>query len=123
MANVSRIPFRIVLSGLGVVEGEFRRFLAPRTVDRLLQALPFEGRASLWRDEVYFQIPVQVGGEKSVATVTSGTVAYWPMGRAFCVFFGDARPYSPVNKVGAIRGPLELFQRVTRGTRIRVERG
>ncbi len=122
MASVSRIPFRIVLTGLGVVGGEFIRFLAPRTVDKLLQALPFEGRASLWRDEVYFEIPVRVGGEKSVATVTSGTVAYWPMARAFCVFFGDTKPYSPVNRVGAIRGNLELFQRVTSGTRIRVER-
>jgi hypothetical protein len=123
MVNASRIPFRIVLTGLGVVDGEFIRFRAPRTVDKLLQALPFEGRASLWRDEVYFEIPVQVGGEKSVATVTSGTVAYWPMGRAFCVFFGNTKPYSPVNRVGTIRGNLELFQRVTSGTRIRVERG
>jgi hypothetical protein len=123
MANASRIPFRIVLTGIGVAGGEFVRFLAPRTVDKLLHALPFEGRESLWRDEVYFAIPVQVGGEKSVATVKSGTVAYWPMGRAFCVFFGDTKPYSPVNRVGTIRGNLELFQRVTSGTRIRVERG
>jgi hypothetical protein len=123
MATAARIPFRILLTGLGIVEGEFIRFLAPRTVDKLLQALPFEGRASLWRDEVYFEIPVRVGSEKSVATVPSGTVAYWPMGRAFCVFFGDTRPYSPVNRVGTIREKLDLFQRVTSGTRIRVERG
>ena len=30
-------------------------------------------------------------------------VAYWPPGKALCLFFGQ-RPYSPVNVVGEIEG-------------------
>ena len=114
----SRIPIKFILKGIGDVEGELIRFRAPRTVDALIKRLPLEGRAALWKEEVYFEIPVIMGTEKAKSSVETGAIAYWPIGNALCIFYGDTQPYSPVNLVGQITQNLELFGRVASGTKI-----
>jgi len=121
--SISHLPVKIKVEGLGEAEGEFIRFQAPRTVDAILRVLPIEGRAALWQEEIYFEIPVKGGKEKAVSEVEKGTIAYWPMGKALCIFFGTSQPYSAVNKIGRIMENLELFKEVRSGTKIRVERG
>jgi hypothetical protein len=120
--SVSRIPLKFAIEGIGEAEGELVRHLAPRTVDAIAKRLPIEGRAALWREEVYFQISVKLGKEKAEPTVEKGAVAYWPMGNALCIFYGGSQPYSPVNIVGQVTKNLELFERVKSGTRIMVEK-
>ena len=119
--DVSHIKIRFRLEGLGEAEGEFVRFLAPRTVDTLVRKLPIEGRAALWKEEVYFEIPVKMGEEKAKPIVETGTIAFWPMGSAICIFYGQSQPYSPVSILGKITKNLELFRRVKSGTTIKVE--
>jgi len=119
--DVSRIKLRFRMEGLGEAEGEFVRFLAPRTVDTLVRKLPIEGRAALWKEEVYFEIPVKMGEEKAKPTVEAGTIAFWPMGSAICIFYGQSQPYSPVSILGKITKNLELFRQVKSGTTIKVE--
>lgn len=121
--SISRVPIKFLVEGFSeIAEGEFIRFLAPRTVDTILKKLPVEGRAALWKEEVYFEIPVKMGDEKAKATVDKGTIAFWPMGNALCIFYGETQPYSPVNIVGRIVKNLELFAKVKSGTKIRVEK-
>jgi len=120
-ADVSRVKVRFVIEGLGQAEGELVRFLAPRTVDYLSRKFPIEGRAALWKEEVYFEIPVKMGEEKAKPTVETGTIAYWPMGSALCVFYGKSQPYSPVSILGKITGNLDVFKKVKSGITIRVE--
>ena len=119
--DVSRIKIRFRIEGLGEAEGEFVRFLAPRTVDTLVRKLPIEGRAALWKEEVYFEIPVKMGEEKAKPTVETGTIAFWPMGGAICIFYGQSQPYSPVSILGKITKNLELFKQIKSGTTIKVE--
>ena len=119
--DVSRIKLRFRIEGLGEAEGEFVRFLAPRTVDTLVRKLPIEGRAALWKEEVYFEIPVKMGEEKAKPTVETGTIAFWPMGGAICIFYGQSQPYSSVSILGKITKNLELFKQVKSGTTIKVE--
>jgi hypothetical protein len=119
--DVSRVRIRFVIECLGEAEGELVRFLAPRTVDAIVRKLPVEGRAALWKEEVYFEIPVRMGEEKAKNTVETGTVAFWPMGSALCIFFGQSQPYSPVNVLGKVTENLDLFKQVRSGTKIRVE--
>jgi hypothetical protein len=119
--DISRIKIKFLIEGLGEAEGEFVRFLAPRSVDTLVRKLPIEGRAALWKEEVYFEIPVKMGEEKAKPTVETGTIAFWPMGGALCVFYGQSQPYSPVSILGKVTKNLELFKQVKSGTRIRVE--
>ena len=119
--STSRIQIKFIIDGIGEAEGELIRYLAPRTVDAIVNRLPIEGRAALWKEEVYFEIPVKMGEEKAKSTVETGTIAYWPMGSALCIFYGSSQPYSPVNVVGRTTKNLEFFKQVKSGTKIRIE--
>jgi hypothetical protein len=119
---ISRVKIKFTIEGLGEAEGELVRFLAPRTVDALVRKLPVEGRAALWKEEIYFETPIKMGEEKAKGTVEKGTIAFWPMGSAVCVFYGESQPYSSVNILGKITKNLELFSTVKSGTKIRVEK-
>ncbi len=121
-AEISRVKIRFVINGLGEAYGEFIRHLAPRTVGMIVRKLPLEGRAALWKEEVYFEIPVKMGEEKAKSTVEKGTIAFWPIGSAICIFYGETQPYSPVNVLGEITENLELFSKVESGTKIRIEK-
>jgi len=120
-ADVSRIKIKFIIEGLGEAEGELARFLAPRTVDTIVRKLPLEGRATLWKEEVYFEIPIKMGEEKGKSTVEEGTIAFWPMSGALCVFYGKSQPYSPVSVLGKITSNLELFKQVKSGLTIKVQ--
>ncbi|MCJ7429610.1 cyclophilin-like fold protein [Candidatus Bathyarchaeota archaeon] len=119
--EISRIKVKFTIEALGEAEGELVRFLAPRTINMIVRKLPLEGRAALWKEEVYFETPIKMGEEKAKGTVENGTIAFWPMGSAICIFYGESQPYSPVNILGKITKNLELFKQVKSGTKIRVE--
>jgi len=120
--SVSRVPIKFIIEGVGNAEGELIRIASPRTTDAIVRALPLEGLAALWQEEVYFDIPVKMGNEKSKPTVEKGTLAYWPMGAAFCIFYGETQPYSPVNIIGKVTKNLEFFAKVKRGTKIVIDK-
>jgi len=120
-AEISRIRVKFIIEGLGEAEGELVRFLAPRTIDLIVRKLPIEGRAALWKEEIYFETPIKMGEEKAKSTVEVGSIAFWPMGSAICIFYGPSQPYSPVSMLGKITANLEIFKRVKSGTKIRIE--
>lgn len=99
------------------------------TAQEIWDTLPITGAANIWGDEIYFTIPVQVDQAPDArADVEVGTLAYWPVGRAFCIFFGptpvstDDRPraYSPVNIVGQTVDDATQFRAVSQGTQVQV---
>ena len=61
--------------------------------------------------------------DDAVAEVEVGTLAYWPPGSAFCIFWGPTpvstsdkpKAYSPVNILGEIIGDATLFQSIKPG--------
>ncbi len=120
--TISQLPIKFIINSIGEAEGHLIRHLSPRTVEAITRKLPIEGRAALWKEEVYFEIPVRMGEEKAKPTVEKGEIAYWPMGSALCIFYGESQPYSPVNIVGQITKGLELFERIKSGTKIKVEK-
>ena len=100
------------------------------TAEVIWNALPIESTGNTWGEEIYFNIPVEMGGENEQATVDLGDLGYWPPGPAFCIFFGatpmsrgdEIRPASPVNVFGQIEGDPKVFLSVPSGTRVRVEK-
>jgi hypothetical protein len=54
-----------------------------KTAESIRAALPLEARANTWGDEIYFSIPVKLGGENARAEVAVGDLGYWPPGNAF----------------------------------------
>jgi hypothetical protein len=100
------------------------------TAQQIWEALPIEGRANIWGDEIYFEIPVVASQEPDArAEVEVGELGYWPVGHAFCIFFGptpvstDERPraYSPVNILGRVLGDATQFRAVSQGARVKIE--
>ena len=89
------------------------------TAKLLVEALPVESSASVWGDEIYFTISVDAGEENAQSEVPVGAVAYWPPGKALCVFFGQT-PYSPVNVVGSLDGDPKEFANVSAGDPVKV---
>ena len=102
----------------------------PKTAEAVWDALPIEGIAERWGDEVYFSTPIELGEENARERVEVGEIAYWPPGRAICIFFGptpvsrggEIRAASPVNVFARILGDATIFRRVRMGERILVER-
>ena len=91
------------------------------TARKILEALPFEGSANIWGDEIYFDIPLNLEQEPEARTeVEVGDLAYWPAGPAFCIFYGPTpvstgdqpRAYSPVNVFGKIDGNADVLKKV-----------
>jgi hypothetical protein len=100
------------------------------TALRIWEALPIDGRANRWGEEIYFSIPVRAGGEPSAREdVDVGELGYWPPGSAFCIFFGPTpvssgnkpRAASPVNILGRLTGDASLFRSVRDGDKVRIE--
>jgi len=119
--EISRVKIKFTIEGMGQAEGELVRFLAPRTIDMIVRKFPIEGRAAQWKEEVYFETPIKMGEEKAKPAVETGTIAFWPMGSAICIFYGKSQPYSPVNIIGKVTDNLDLFKQIKSGTKIRVE--
>jgi hypothetical protein len=88
---------------------------------KIWEALPIESRTRLWGQEVYFDIPVHDEGRDAQAQVPSGTIAFWPAGDCFCIFFGQT-PASPVNVVGRLDGDPNEFSKVKANQPIRLEK-
>lgn len=84
---------------------------APRTRAALAEALPVEGRAARWGDELYFDVPLAVDGENPRTEVEVGTVAYWPAGSKLCLFWGPT-PASTGEKPRAA-SPVTVVARMT----------
>ncbi len=94
----------------------------PGIRDAFWQALPIEGRATLWGEEVYFDVLLEMEDENSSPSATAGDICYWSPGPAFCIFFGRTQPYSAVNHIGKVVEGLDLFRSVAAGDRIVLNR-
>jgi hypothetical protein len=87
------------------------------TAKKIYAALPLESSINRWGDEIYFEIPVESEIENGVEILDIGSLAYWPPGNAFCIFFGltpastDEKPRAagPVNLIGNINDKSDLI--------------
>lgn len=105
--------------------------LSPRTFKAILDNLPVKVNINRWGDELYTdQTTIAVGEETNAKVeVNELDVAYWPEGRALCLFYGPTPiskgekilAYSPVNIVGKIMDSsdkYEILNQIKGGTNI-----
>ena len=99
------------------------------TAKQVWAQLPIEARVNTWGDEIYFEIAVNMPQEPDAREqVEIGDLGYWPVGQAFCIFFGptpvstDERPraYSPVNVIGEVLGELSQLSSIQDGERVKI---
>ena len=101
---------------------------SPKTCARFLKSLPFSVNAHIWGEEIYTdESPITQSEENAKDLVNLNDVAYWPNGKAICLFFGptpigkkgEIKPYSPVNVIGKIINPdKNILSKMNEGTKI-----
>lgn len=99
------------------------------TAHAVVAALPISGSASGWGDEIYFSTQIAlVEADDAREEVEVGAVAYWPPGKAICLFFGptpvsrgsEPRAASPVNVFGRIVGDPSQLRAVQNGAQVKI---
>ena len=87
---------------------------SPKTVNDFIKKLPFTVDLNVWGDEIYTsESPITQPEENAKSPVQLNDVAYWPTGKAICLFYGstpignpgEITPASPVNVLGKIISP------------------
>ena len=101
---------------------------SPKTCASFLKSLPFSVTAHIWGEEIYTdESPITQPEENAKDLVNLNDVAYWPNGKAICLFFGptpigkkgEIKPYSPVNVIGKIINPdKNILSKMNEGTKI-----
>ncbi len=100
------------------------------TAKAIYDALPIKGSGSRWGEEIYFAIGVDeklAPGARDEVEV--GGLAYWPPGKAFCIFFGptpasvgdEPRAASEVNHVGRIVDDVSSLTSAPNGVQVVIE--
>jgi hypothetical protein len=113
-------------------ELSFRAELNDSPTSRAIwEQLPLESQVNTWGEEIYFEIPVEMPQEPDAQEILSiGDLAFWPVGQAFCIFFGptpvstDKRPraYSPVNLLGKILADVQGLKSIRPGDTVHLEK-
>lgn len=101
------------------------------TSNRLWEILPISAHVNTWGEEIYFEIPLEMPQEPSAREeMAVGEIAYWPPGRAFCIFFGPTpasagetpRAASAVNPLGKLEGDAKRLLEIQNGEKVQIER-
>ena len=104
----------LVIPKVKNIEIELDDSHSPNTVKKFVENLPFSVSMNLWGEEIYTdESPIKEKEENAKPLVELNDVAYWPSGKAICLFFGptpigkkgEIKPYSPVNVIGKILKP------------------
>jgi len=109
-----KYKIEVVIPKIDNIDIELDDSTSPNTVKKFVEQLPFTVRMNLWGEEIYTdESPIKEKEENAKSVVELNDVAYWPTGKAICLFFGptpignkdEIKPYSPVNVIGKIINP------------------
>lgn len=100
---------------------------------KILDALPVASRVNTWGEEIYFPIGLALeASDAARVRMAVGELAYWPPGRALCIFFGrtpasdadgEPRAASEVEPIGRIVGPTDALKEMADGRSVVVSAG
>jgi hypothetical protein len=115
----------VTLSNDKVIPLELDDANSPKSVLEFIEKLPFAVDLNVWGDEIYTsESPISQPEENAKTPVELNDVAYWPQGKAICLFFGptpignpgEITPASPVNILGKIISPDKTILNDADGT-------
>jgi hypothetical protein len=119
--DLASIPVKILFKR-EIIDAELTRITAPRTVRMLVDRLPLEGPAVFANGQAYFKVNLKLGLEKPRREAQAGTIGYWPLGDAICIYLRDTKTYSPVNMIGRTVSDPDCLKEGEVGSIIRVEK-
>ena len=126
--HIVKYEIEVVIPKLKNIDLELDDSDSPNTVKSFIESLPFTVGSNLWGEEIYTnESPINIGEENAKSPVELFDVAFWPTGKAICLFYGptpigkkdEIKPYSPVNVIGKILNPdKEILSKLKDGTNI-----
>jgi len=105
---------QVKIPNLSLITLELDDTNSPKTVNDFIEKLPFTVDLNVWGDEIYTsESPITQPEENAKSLVQLNDIAYWPTGKAICLFYGhtpignpgEITPASPVNVIGKIISP------------------
>jgi len=124
---IVKYKIEVEIPKLNNIDLELDDSASPKTVKSFLKNLPFTVGTNLWGEEIYTdESPIVMVEENAKPTVELFDVAYWPTGKAICLFYGptpmgdknEIRPYSPVNIIGKIvNADKKILSELKNGTK------
>jgi hypothetical protein len=126
MAQTLFMPQKIVIDISGrTLEAELSDSKAAQVIS---SSLPLTAQMSRWGGEYYGSIGIDISQDGTARDIMEvGEIAYWPPGKALCIFFGptpastDGRPRaaSPVLPVGRMTAGVESLLPLGKSVKMR----
>jgi len=115
----ARIAVTVSVEGVGELQAELLRFLAPMTVDEVVRKLPIEGFLAKWENAVYIVTDITRGMERMTQNLARGDIFYWPPGRALGISTAVHRARFQTVKVGRLLADPAELEKSRTGVRLR----
>jgi len=119
------IPIKIELFGIGTIEGNIIRHIAPLTADAIISKLPLvlRGRFS-FGSKKYWTLPgVEIykgPNTKSTNVVKKGEILYNPKTDELLIVLEDIEMPNKVNKIGKVDSNLEILLEARNGLNTKI---
>lgn len=119
------VPIKIILFGIGTIEGEIIRHLSPLTADAIIDKLPFvlKGRYS-FGSKNYWTLPgVEIykgTNPKSIINAEKGDILYNPKTDELIIAIEDIEMPNKVNKIGKINTNLDPLLQARNGLNTKI---
>ena len=126
-SDAGLVPIKIDLFGIGTLEGLFIRYIAPLSVDAIIDKLPFamRGRFS-FGSKKYWTLPglgIYKGpNSKSKKDVEIGDIIYNPKTDEIIIIIEKLQMPNKVNKVGEVNSNLELLLNARNGLNTKISK-
>lgn len=119
------VSIKIILFGIGTLEGDIIRHLSPLTADAIIEKLPFvlRGRYS-YGSKNYWTLPgVEIykgTNSKSTNYIEKGDIIYNPKTDELIITIEDIEMPNKVNKIGKINTNLDLLLEARNGLNTKI---
>jgi len=121
------VPIKIDLFGIGTIEGNIIRHIAPLTADAIINKLPIvlRGRFS-FGSKRYWTLPgVEIfkgTNPKSIINVDKGDILYNPKTDELIIALEDIEMSNKVNKIGKVDANLEILGQARNGLNTKISK-
>ncbi|MFX0083738.1 MAG: cyclophilin-like fold protein [Candidatus Hodarchaeota archaeon] len=126
-SDAGLIPIKMDLFGIGTLEGEIIRHIAPLSADAIIEKLPINlrGRFS-FGSKNYWTLPglgiFKGTNSKSIKDVEKGEIVYNPKTDELVILIENMQMPNKVNKVGKVKTNLELLLKARNGLNMKISR-
>lgn len=126
-SDTGLVPIKIDLFGIGILEGQLIRHIAPLCADAIIDKLPINKRGRFsFGTKNYWTLP-SVGvykgpNSRAKKEVQSGDIIYNPKTDEIIIIIENLQMPNNVNKVGEVNSNLELLLNARNGLNTKISK-